>query len=208
MKTTAGIILCGGRSRRMGKDKPTLPFGNETLIERTIGVLAQCLSPLIVVAHENQLLPEFSENVRVMHDELPDKGPLGGLLTGLSELKKISPATEKAFVSSCDAPFLKKEFILELVSHSQGYEIAVPYDGKYHHSLSAVYHSRLVDKIRQLIENDRLRPLFLFEESETNQVSCEDLKRVDPELDSLMNTNKPEEYEFALKKAGFLKQDN
>jgi molybdenum cofactor guanylyltransferase len=202
-KSVGGIILCGGRSRRMGNDKPTMPFGPETLIERTIGILESVLSPIIVVAHENQALPQFPDHVYLVHDELPDLGPMGGLLTGLSEMKRRSPETKIAYVSSCDAPFLKPEFISKMIELSNSYEIAVPYDGKYHHSLSAVYQIGLVEKIRNLIKENQLRPLHLFEQSNTHQVSCEELKEVDAELESLINTNTPEEYHAALKKAGF-----
>lgn len=202
-----GIILCGGRSVRMGQDKSNLPFGSETLIERTVRILKSVLSPLVVVSYEGQSLPELGSDVSVVQDELPDLGPLGGLYTGLNEMNRISPGTNYSFVSSCDAPFLKPEFILKMIEVAEGYEIAVPYDGEYHHSLSAVYQNNLGKKIRELIDENRLRPLFLFEQSRTREVSCDLLKEVDPEMESLINTNRPEDYEKALRKAGFSPQD-
>ena len=59
MTAAAGIVLCGGRSTRMGVPKATLPFGNETMLQRVVRLLHTVVSPVIVVAARDQVLPEL-----------------------------------------------------------------------------------------------------------------------------------------------------
>ena len=80
-------------------------------------------------------------------------------------------------------------------------EIAVPYDGQYHHPLAAVYRPRVLALIESLLATDRLRPRFLFDQVTTTEVLVEELRGVDPNLSTLMNLNHPEDYQRALDKA-------
>src|SRR6185436_21138576 len=75
----AGIVLCGGRSTRMGVPKATLPFGNETMLQRVVRLLHTVVSPIIVVAARGQELPPLPEGVFVTRDERDQQGPLEGL---------------------------------------------------------------------------------------------------------------------------------
>jgi molybdopterin-guanine dinucleotide biosynthesis protein A len=79
-------------------------------------------------------------------------------------------------------------------------EIAVPYDGQYHHPLAAVYRPRVLPVIESLLGTDRLRPRFLFDQVITVEVPVEELRGVDPTLSTLMNLNHPEDYQRALDK--------
>ena len=45
-----GVILCGGRSSRMGRPKALLPFGEETLLTRMVRILSGVVDPIVVVA--------------------------------------------------------------------------------------------------------------------------------------------------------------
>ena len=202
IQSSAGIILCGGKSRRMGRSKATLPFGAETLLQRTVLVLEPVVSPLVIVAHEGQELPVLPDQVIIVHDEIPDLGPLGGLLTGLKAIREINPAVPNAFLSSCDAPFLKPEFVTGMLELAEGFEIAIPRDENYFHTLSAVYQVDLIDSVQEMINRENLKPFNLFEKSRTNEISMDQIRQFDPELDSLVNVNTEEEYQAALKKAG------
>ncbi|NQV25999.1 MAG: molybdenum cofactor guanylyltransferase, partial [Rhodopirellula sp.] len=110
--SVGGIVLCGGHSTRMGRPKFSLPFGDEVLLQRVCRILSEVVSPIVVVAAADQELPSLPENVRVVRDEYDSLGPLAGIATGLDALRKDADA---AFVTSCDAPLLRSEFVRRLI---------------------------------------------------------------------------------------------
>ena len=76
---TGGIVLCGGRSTRMGSSKALLPFGSETMLQRVVRLLGTVVSPLVVVAATEQALPGLPASVTITRDEREGRGPLEGL---------------------------------------------------------------------------------------------------------------------------------
>ena len=192
----AGIVLCGGESRRMGRAKAWLPFGGETLLQRVVHVLNAEVDPIVVVAAPEQDLPELPTNVAVIRDERKARGPLEGLAAGLAALEGKADA---AYVSSCDVPFLNPAFVRRMVELLGDNQICVPKVGDYHHPLAAVYRVDVRDEVVQLLAQDRLRPFFLFERARTRVVSAEELADVDQEFRTLRNLNTMEDYEAALK---------
>lgn len=195
-----GVILCGGHSKRMGQPKLSLPFGPELMLQRVCRILAEVVGPIVVVAARDQEMPTLSADVRVVADEYESLGPLAGIATGLGSLRG---EVESAFITSCDVPLLRPEFVREMISRLGDHDVVVPHDGQYDHVLSAVYRTSLEGQARQLLASDRRRPIFLLDESRSVRVPIEELRNADPQLDSLRNTNTPEDYAAALKLAGF-----
>lgn len=195
-----GVILCGGHSKRMGQPKLSLPFGPELMLQRVCRILAEVVGPIVVVAARDQEMPTLSADVRVVADEYESLGPLAGIATGLGSLRG---EVESAFITSCDVPLLRPEFVREMISRLGNHDVVVPHDGQYDHVLSAVYRTSLEGQARQLLASDRRRPIFLLDESRSVRVPIEELRNADPQLDSLRNTNTPEDYAAALKLAGF-----
>jgi molybdopterin-guanine dinucleotide biosynthesis protein A len=198
MKT--GIVLCGGKSSRMGLPKASLPFGSETMLQRVVRLLSETVDGIVVVAADGQQLPELADNIRVVRDQRPERGPLEGLSAGLAACDK---QTVSAYVTSCDVPFLVPEFVERMFQLLGDYEIAVPYDGKYHHPLSAVYRIEVLSYIETLLSNNRMRPVFLFDVAKTHRVLPVQWADVDPRSQSLDNLNRPEDYLRAAREAGF-----
>src|SRR6186713_2816693 len=96
-RAVGGVVLCGGKSTRMGTSKALLPFGPETMLQRVVRLLATVVSPIVAVAAPGQSLPELPADVIVTRDEREGRGPLEGLRAGLKAL----PATvEIAYVTS------------------------------------------------------------------------------------------------------------
>ncbi len=189
-----GIVLCGGKSSRMGVPKATLPFGGQTLLERVVGRLSQAVEPIAVVAAPEQELPQFPANVIVVHDRLEFRGPLAGLAGGLAALANDCDA---AYATACDAPFLRPQFVHRMIELLGHHDIAVPRTDGFHHPLAAVYRMTVRPHIDELLAADRLRLAFLFDRVSTREVSAEELHGVDPELKSLRNLNRPEDYQAA-----------
>ena len=193
-------VLCGGKSSRMGRDKATLPFGPELMLQRVVRIISQVIDPtaIVVVASPEQVLPQLPDGVIVTRDERPNRGPLEGIATGL---RLMPHYVDAVYATSCDVPLMIPEFVAQMFDLLGNNEIAVPYDGQYHHPLAAVYRTRVLAMIELLLASDRLRPRFLFDEVATMEVPVDKLREVDPALSTLMNLNHPEDYQRALDQA-------
>ena len=198
--SVGGLVLCGGRSTRMGLAKATLPFGPELMLQRVVRLLSQVVSPIAVVAAPGQELPPLPEGVIITRDEREGRGPLEGLLAGLTAL---APHCDAAYATSCDVPLLVPAFVREMIARLDGHDIAVPVEGQFHHPLAAVYRTSVTEVIGELLAADQLRPVFLFDRVATCRVPVSELTAVDPRLDTLKNLNRPEDYLAALAEEGF-----
>ncbi|MCX7399831.1 MAG: molybdenum cofactor guanylyltransferase [Planctomycetales bacterium] len=191
------IILCGGKSSRMGRDKATLPFGPELMLQRIVRLLSEEVdsSAIAVVSAKGQILPPLPPEIRVVCDENPGRGPLEGLAAGL---KGMPDHVDAVYATSCDVPLMATRFVRAIFDHLGNHEIAVPVEGQFHHPLAAVYRPRVLAVVQQLLAANKLRPRFLFDEVDTMEVDVESLRVFDPTLSTLMNLNHPEDYEKAL----------
>jgi molybdopterin-guanine dinucleotide biosynthesis protein A len=189
-----GVILCGGRSSRMGQPKASLPFGEETLLDRTLRIVSGIVEQTILVAAPGQELPVFRESVTVVRDHREGRGPLEGMRAGLS----VVDSGSIAFVTGCDTPFLTPAFIERVASLLGEHEIAVPWIDGFYHPLAAVYRPSIVPHIEKLLAADQLRTTFLFQRAATRRVVADELRDVDPQLASLRNLNTPADYLAAL----------
>jgi molybdopterin-guanine dinucleotide biosynthesis protein A len=194
----AGIVLCGGKSTRMGSSKALLPFGSETMLQRVVRLLGGVVSPIVVVAAVDQELPALPRDVIIVRDEREARGPLEGLRVGL---KALPPDVDRAYVTSCDVPLLVPDFVRQILDLARGYDVAVMEIDGFTHPLSAVYRRATLPHVEALLAQDRLRPVFLFEAVKTRRVRPEDMT-ADPELRTLRNLNTRDDYERALADAG------
>jgi molybdopterin-guanine dinucleotide biosynthesis protein A len=196
----AGIVLCGGESRRMASSKAWLPFGPELMLQRVVRLVGEAVQPVLVVAGADQPLPPLPPTVRVVHDRHPHGGPLAGLAAGLAA---VSGQAEAAFVTACDAPLLQSALVRRMIELLADYEIAVPQRQGRDEPLAAVYRTRVLPWVEALLDAGRLRPAFLFDQVRTRRINARELADVDPQLQSLINVNTPADYHAALRRAGF-----
>lgn len=193
----AAIVLCGGRSRRMGRDKASLPFGDETLLERAVRIVSEVCDEVVVVAREGQAVEGISPGVPIARDPAEGLGPLAGLAAGLEAMR-----AERAFLTACDAPLLRPDYVRFMLARSRGHDAAVPLVDGFHMTTAAAYSKGVLDVARRLLAEGRLRPLFLVQQVDAVIVGEDEVRAVDPGLDSLKNCNTPEAYEQALRDAG------
>ena len=187
-RVPAGIVLAGGRSSRMGTPKAWLDWHGSTLLRRTCGVVARGVGgPVVVVRAPGQELPELPSGVRVVEDARDGKGPLQGLLAGLEAVD-----AEVAFVASTDMPFVHPRFVSAVCEAARSADVAVPFLAGFRQPLAAGYRKDLVPLVRELVENDQMKPAFLFQRCETQWL--EEL----PHPESVRNLNTREDYEAAL----------
>jgi len=193
-----GIVLCGGKSTRMGASKALLPFGPESMLHRVVRLLAEVVSPIVVVAAVDQLLPELPPQVIITRDEQEERGPLEGLRAGL---KALPSDIEAAYVTSCDVPLLEPAFVREMLDLAKGFDVAVVEIDGVPHPLSAVYRRPVLPDVEDLLAANRLRLVFLFDRVKTRRVRANEIT-ADPELRTLRNLNTRADYEQALADAG------
>lgn len=184
----------------MGLDKASLPFGSETMLARVVRLLSSVVQPIVVVTADGQSLPDLPDDLLLASDKHPDRGPLEALYAGLQE---IEADVDAVYATSCDVPLLVPAVVSYLVEQLGEHDIAVPHDQRYHHPLSAVYRTSVIPHIEALLAADRLRPFFLFDTASTREVPVDELRGLDPSLDTLANLNRPEDYLAALDRAGF-----
>jgi molybdopterin-guanine dinucleotide biosynthesis protein A len=193
--TAGGIVLCGGKSTRMGVPKATLPFGPETMLQRVVRLLGTVVSPIVVVAAREQTLPQLPRDIAVTRDERDQRGPLEGLRAGL---KALPDSVDVAYITSCDVPLLEPAFVERMIELLGDHDIAVMEIDGFPHPLSAVYRRDTLPHVQDLLENDKLRPVFLFDAVRTRRVRPEEMLSVDPQLRTLRNLNTREDYLAAL----------
>jgi molybdopterin-guanine dinucleotide biosynthesis protein A len=197
------IILCGGKSARMGHDKAWLPFGpNEVMLQRVVRLLGEAITfeRIVCVASADQVLPRLPERVSVACDRDPDCGPLAGLATGVAA---IAGRADAVFVTGCDVPLLVPALVSRMFECLGEHELAVPDDGHYVHPLAAVYRTRVLPIVESLLASGERSLMSVIERCHTARVDSESLRGIDPELSSLANCNTPEDYRRALAAAGF-----
>lgn len=195
LATVGGIVLCGGKSTRMGRSKALLPFGPESMLQRVVRLLGTVVSPIIVVAASAQPLPALPAEVRVTRDEREGRGPLEGLRAGL---KALPASADAAYVTSCDVPLLVPDFVRRLIELAGDHDIAVMDIDGFSHPLSAVYRRATLAHVESLLDQERLRPAFLFDAVRTRRVQPADVASVDPGLMTLRNVNTLDDYRHAL----------
>lgn len=201
MAETAGVVLAGGRSSRMGTDKAALEWHGSTLLRRVTGILARGLDgPVLVVRAPGQRLPPLPASVEVLDDPAEGNGPLQGIAVALAALADRACA---AFVCSTDLPLLHPAFIRRVTRAGDGADVVLPVVGGHRQPLAACYRTGLANAVAGLVAAGRLRPAYLFEDARVVQLDESDLlsdpalRRADPDLDSVAGVNTPADYRAA-----------
>ena len=145
----------------MGQPKAWLPFAGELMLPRVVRLLGQAVQPIVVVAAPGQDVPPLSDDITIVRDEEKGRGPLEGLAAGLTAL---AGTVDAAYLSSCNVPFLVPAFVRRMVDLLESHAICVPHVAGFHHPLAAVYRLEVLDAVHRLLAENRLRPVFLFEQ--------------------------------------------
>ena len=191
----SGIVLAGGMSRRLGRDKAIEPIGGEPLLQRVIARLSQVSDEtVVVVADEEQgsRLP-LPDSVRAAVDLYPGSGSLGGIFTGLSAADR-----EWGIVVACDMPFLNVELLNQMLSRREGYDAVVPVLEGRPEPTHAVYSKACLSSIERRLKAGDLKIARFFDEVLVNYMTQHEVERTDPEHLSFMNVNTQEDLDQAL----------
>lgn len=179
----AGVVLAGGASRRMGRDKATLTvpgrFGGLTLVEHLVSVVGQRCDPVFVVAAQGQQLPDLP--ARVLRDEVPGLGPLPAV--GLGLRAAALAGAPRAFVCAVDMPFLTTDLIDALTSPAA--DVVLPHADRDHY-LAGVYRTALADTVDAMVAAGERRVGALIDAVDVRRIVLADAA-------PLANLNSPDD---------------
>lgn len=187
----AAIILAGGKSSRLGRDKVLLPWQGTTILAALATRLQQAFAHvLIVTAPDHQV---DSPAGRIVYDLIPGKNSLGGLHAALMQ----SPA-QKNFVCACDMPLLLPELAQDLMARSSGFEVVIPHVHDRLQPLCAVYDQACLPFIARALAAGQLRMTGWLSHVHVREVSEAELRQVDAALQSFYNVNTEADYRQLL----------
>lgn len=139
-----GIVLCGGKSTRMGRPKAFLPFGGKTMIEHRYQAMRELFAEVFLVANEPELYDHLS--VDVVKDIIPNRGPLVGILSGL-----LVCQFEHVFVIACDMPLVDNRLMRQMASQRQGTDVLVLAHSGGIEPLIGVYSRRCIQPLEEAV---------------------------------------------------------
>jgi molybdopterin-guanine dinucleotide biosynthesis protein A len=179
-----GLILAGGASRRMGTDKAFLVVDGVPLIERVHRVLAPLFAEVLVAAGSSAI-ERGPFPGRVLYDENPGQGPLGGLLAGLKVAR-----TPWVFMVACDMPNIDAKVIARVVAaRAPGLLAVVPESPGGPESCHALYARAALPVIEAAMAEGERAPHRLFGRLHAHLIPKAEIAAVDPTFRSLANLN-------------------
>jgi molybdopterin-guanine dinucleotide biosynthesis protein A len=182
-----GVILVGGKSRRMGSDKAFVKIAGKTLFEGVLEVFRESFDRVVLVGDR---VERFAGYGLLMLPDIYPGSALGGLYTGL-----YHSATEHVFVGSCDLPFPNKAVVRHLCSLKSGFDAVVPALAHGYEPLFALYAKSCLGPMRELLESGNFCAFAYYPEIRIRYVKGEELAHFDRDGRSFININTPEELE-------------
>lgn len=191
----AGLVLAGGRSRRMGRPKEWLACDDRAMLRRVVDVVASAASPVIVSARPGQELPALPAGVEVVPDLYEGCGPLEGVLRGLQALDGRATA---AFVCACDYPLMTAATIRRLIEHlneNDEFDGVVPEVEGRPHPLAAVYRAAVAGAAREALLEGERRVRAWVSRLRTRRDDVDAWPDAAQHRDSFLNVNAPDDYD-------------
>ena len=182
-----GIVLAGGMSRRLGRQKALEPLAGEPMITRVIGRLSPVVKDeVVVVVNDEARVAELPlpESVQTAVDRHPGVGPLGGILTGLE-----ASDTDWSIAVSCDMPFLSARLFDYMLDQRDSYDAVIPLIKGRPEPTHGVYAKSCLPHMERKILAGELKIASFFDDVRVNFVHEDVLEDFDPGLISFFNVN-------------------
>lgn len=181
-----GIILVGGKSRRMGRDKAFLKVQGIPIVERVIEAMEQCFERVLLVGDRPERFDAYA--LPVVPDIYPGSA-LGGLYTGL-----FHAGTGQVFVATCDLPFPSVPLLRHLCSLGEGYDAVVPVTEHGYEPLFALYDKSCLEPIREQLESGDFCAFNYYPRVRVRFVPESEFSHLCPDGRCFVNVNTPEQF--------------
>ncbi len=195
MQGTAGIILAGGQSRRMGRDKALLPLpgaDHSSFVAHLAALLSELCREVVLVTRDAAqaaiYAPSLPPSVQLASDQIAGVGPLMGLASGLRAIQ-----SSHALVTAVDMPFLQPALITFLLSQPLNDQLLIPLVNAKPQVLLAIYPRIVLPLIEERLRAGRRDPRSLLEVAPVRYLEEMLLRQIDPDLRSFVNINTPGE---------------
>lgn len=190
----SAVILAGGRSTRLGRDKALERLGGERLLDRVLRLMGEVAQDLVVVVDVAETKDRLGvpETVRTVADAFPGGGSLGGIATGLR-----SALHDWTFVVACDMPFLNLSLLRHLALRRHGFHAVVPLVEARPEPTHALYSIRCLAPMEERLRRGQLKIAPAFDALRVNYIDEAELRRFDPDLASFLNINTEEDLQHA-----------
>jgi molybdopterin-guanine dinucleotide biosynthesis protein A len=193
IRNVSAVILAGGRSRRMGRNKALLPYRGKPLIAHVFETLEPLFEDIFLVTNAPVLF-DFLPCPKIP-DRVPGKGPISGVDAALRHSR-----TTYVLVVGCDTPFLIPSLLKLLAGKTQDADLVIPYGPHGPEPLCAVYGKGCLPFIEESLRKDDFSLMALISRLRSREISREEVASVDPDFRSFRNINTSGEYETLTKK--------
>jgi molybdopterin-guanine dinucleotide biosynthesis protein A len=179
------IILAGGKSKRLGRNKINEVIGGITLLNRVVNVLSAFNGEIILVTAEDSSLPDTFTYAKIskVQDLYPGKGMIGGIITGLSASKNFYN-----LVVAADMPFLNPVLIRYMISNAKGNDLVAYKNQNELEPLHAIYTKNCLPILEEILLKDR-RIFELLGQVKVRYLSPAEINQYDPNKISFFNVN-------------------
>ncbi len=194
------IILCGGQSRRMGRDKGSMIIQDKPMIKHILSTLNHQIDEVLIVLNDQNRIDRYMEfinpqdytyTITFLEDKIKNKGPMPGIMTGLLKIR-----SDYALILPCDSPYVSEKYVQSIFEElSDDYQAIVPYHDpndklKTSEPLHSIYNKNVIPLIEDLVNEDILHIKGLIEKIDAKFVLI-DNKKI--EKKEFKNLNRPED---------------
>ncbi len=188
------IILAGGKSVRLGRDKLVEKIGTTSLLEQVVSSVRPLSKKILIVTANERTFTEYADrpDITVVSDIIPGQGSLGGIYTGL-----VNSDLRNNLVLAADMPFLNVPLLRYMIEVSNGFDFVLPRIGTLYEPLHAIYSKECIKPIETLFEQRKKMIIELFNYVKVRFVDRDEVDRYDPDHLSFFNINTPQELQKA-----------
>lgn len=187
---TCGVILAGGKSSRMGKNKALLPILGKPVIQHVAKTLSRCTEEVFVIANNPS---DYSFlKLPIYPDRYVHIGPLGGMESALYHIK-----ADCYVFAACDMPFLNTDVYNILLSKLESYDAVIPIYNQYEHPMCGIYRNSIFHQVQTQIRKNDLKLKRLLDQIQVNYIDTYEGIPNDVIKKHFFNMNYPSEYEEA-----------
>jgi molybdopterin-guanine dinucleotide biosynthesis protein A len=179
---TSSVVLAGGRSLRLKRDKAFLDVRGQFLIERIVARLRELSEEIIIVARQVERYEELE--AIVVSDVYPGKGSLGGIFSGLKKSSSF-----QSLVVACDMPFLNLSLLRYMRSIAAPYDVVMPRINGMTEALHAIYSKNCLPFMERQLQAADLRIIHFLPQVRVRYIEREEIDVFDPEHLSFFNIN-------------------
>lgn len=184
MKPLDGVVLAGGSSRRLGRDKAMLRFGGAPLLKIVVDRITHVCDHVVVAVDQPERYQELRLPAKLVADAAPGLGPISGLQSGLQACD-----AEHVLVVACDLPFLNVELLRFMADLPRSYQALVPWSEDRWQPLCAIYARSCLKVVDAMVSAGGGSMHKLLDQLDVRRPDEEEIRRLDPQRLSFLNLN-------------------